>query len=196
MKYVPRFAKRLVKALIYRPYGVRMGPDSLVMRPRWLHNRSRISMGARCSVGRFAIWNPLASYRDSPQNGEIKLGDDVYVGGFSQLHAMSTLEIGDGCVLSEHVYMSDIAHGLDPNAGLIMQQPLESKGSVTLGRYVFLGFGVSVMPGVTLGDRCIVGARSVVTRSFPAYSMIAGSPARLIKVFDHQAGKWVPAPRS
>lgn len=195
MKGAVAIAKRLVKRLIYRPRGVRMGPDSLVLRPRWFLNRSRIQIGARCSIGRFAIFQPLAEYNHLAQSGTIRLGDDVYIGGFSQIHAMFPLEIGDGCVLSEHVYISDIAHGLDPRAGLIMQQPLESKGPVRIGRHVFIGLGASVLPGVTLGDHCIVGTRSVVTRSFPAYSMVAGAPARLIKVFDQASGQWLPADR-
>lgn len=186
--------KRLVKNLLYRPRGVAMGPDSWVMLPRWLHQRDRIRLGARCTIGRFAIFNPMAEYGGVPQAGCIHLGDDVYVGGFSQIHAMFTLEIGDGAVLSEHVYVSDTAHGLNPQAGPIMAQPLESKGPVRIGRHVFIGFGASVLPGVTLGDHCVVGARSVVTRSFPAYSMVAGQPARLVKVFDHGRGQWVPAP--
>lgn len=193
MKYVPKAVKRLVKTLFYRPHGVHMGRDSFIKRPYWLDGRKRISIGARCSAGRFTIWVPLAHYGTVTQNGMIKLGDDVYIGGFSQLHALSTLEIGDGCALSEHVYISDVAHGLNPNAGPIMQQPLESKGPVRIGRRVFICFGVSVLPSVTLSDHCVVGTRSVVTRSFPSYSTIAGAPARLIKAFDQHSNMWVPA---
>ena len=189
-----RSLKRFIKYLIYRPLGVKAGEDSFVMLPRWVHNPARIQIGARCFVGRFAIFNPMTSYAGLPQNGHVYLGDDVYIGGFSQIHSMHKLEIGDGCVLSEHVYVSDNAHGLNPNAGPIMEQPLESKGPVKLGRCVFVGFGSSILPGVTLGDHCIVGTRSVVTRSFPAYSMIAGSPAKLIKSFDHRTQKWLSAP--
>lgn len=50
--------------------------------------------------------------------------------------------------------------------------------------------GCSVLPGVTLGDHCVVGTRSVVTHSFPPYSMIDRSPARLIKTFNPMSGKW------
>ena len=184
--------KRWVKSLVYRPRGVTMGSNSWVLRPRWVHNPERVRMGQDCFIGRFAVLHPLASYGDQVCDGRIELGDDVYIGGYAQLHSMGRLEIGDGCVLSEHVYISDIAHGLRPDRGLIMKQPLESKGPVRIGRHVFIGFGSAILPGVTLGDHCIVGTHSVVTRSFPAYSMVAGMPARCIKVFDPVVQDWVP----
>jgi acetyltransferase-like isoleucine patch superfamily enzyme len=74
-----------------------------------------------------------------------------------------------------------------------MEQSLISKGPVVIGRSCFLGFRVAVMPGVTLGEHCVVGANSTVTRSFPAYSMIGGSPARILKRYSQTLGRWVSA---
>jgi acetyltransferase-like isoleucine patch superfamily enzyme len=186
--------KQLAKRLLFRPRGMRMGPGSVFRRPWNIKNPDRIVTGERARIGRHVVMNALSDYEGLPQDGHIVLGHDVYIGGYSQLHAMNRVEIGDGCVLSEHVYVSDIAHGLDPRAGLIMKQPLESKGPVRIGRHVFIGYGCSILPGVTLGDHCIVGTRSTVTRSFPAYSMIGGAPARLLKVFDQARGEWVTPP--
>lgn len=59
-------------------------------------------------------------------------------------------------------------------------RPLSSK-PVKIGKNVWIGEGVSIMPGVTLGDNVIVGANAVVTHSFPADSVIAGCPARVIR---------------
>jgi len=186
--------KRYIKNSLHRPRGIRLGDDARVMLPRWLHNRERISIGARTTVGRFVVLNPLTGHDGVAHDGRIHIGDDVYIGGFCQIHSMSSLEIGDGAVLSEHVYVSDTAHGLNPLAGPIMAQPLESKGPVRIGKGVFIGFGAAVLPGVTLGDHCVVGTRAVVTRSFPPYSMMVGSPARCVKVFDLETRQWVPAP--
>jgi acetyltransferase-like isoleucine patch superfamily enzyme len=133
----------------------------------------------------------MRDYEFIPCSGRITIGDDVYVGGYSQIHAMEHIQIGDGAVLSEFVYISDTSHGFNPRAGLIMKQPLELKGPVTIGMHVFLGYGSTVLPGCNLGDHCIVGARSIVTRSFPAYSMVAGIPAKLIKTYDHASGEWL-----
>lgn len=184
--------KRYIKDRLNRPRGIQIGHDSLIMLPRWLHNRHRIRIGARTTLGRFTVLNPLAGHDDVSYEGRIHIGDDVYIGGYCQIHSMSTLEIGDGSVLSEHVYVSDTSHGLNPLRGPIMAQPLESKGPVRIGKCVFIGFGAAVLPGVTLGDHCVVGTRAVVTHSFPPYSMLVGSPARRVKMFDLETGQWVP----
>jgi serine O-acetyltransferase len=61
-----------------------------------------------------------------------------------------------------------------------------------IGNNVILGTGSKILGGITIGDGCIVGANSVVTKSFPDYSMIAGVPARLIKTFSFEKQDWVP----
>jgi acetyltransferase-like isoleucine patch superfamily enzyme len=66
----------------------------------------------------------------------------------------------------------------------MMQQRLKSKGPVRIGAGSFLGYRAVVLPGVTLGPHCVVGAQAVVTESFAEGSMVAGNPARLLKRWD------------
>lgn len=56
-----------------------------------------------------------------------------------------------------------------------------SKGEVAIGRNVWIGDKVTVLPGVHIGDGAIIGAGSVVTGDVPAYAVVAGNPARIIR---------------
>lgn len=190
-----RYAVRVCRYLWFqRPFGLkRLGRDSFVRRPVKLLGRKNISIGNRTSIGAHGLLYAVDSYAKRRYSPEINIGDNVYIGRHVYLTAAYGITIENGSVLSEHVYITDLNHGFDPNKGLIMNQDLNTNGKVLIGPNCFLGYRVAVMPGVVLGHWCIVGANSVVTRSFPPYSMIAGSPARLIKVYSHEQRQWVPA---
>jgi acetyltransferase-like isoleucine patch superfamily enzyme len=185
-----KFIKKIVKSIRHRPKIKKIGSNSFVLYPRAIFNGQRIYIGDNSIIGKFSVLHPVIKYNDTDYSPEIIIGNDVYIGGYNQIHCMDSISIGDGCVLSEHVYISDIAHGYDPEAGLIMKQDINCKGPVQIGEHTFIGYGVSVLPGVTLGKHCIVGTRSVVTHSFPDYSMIAGSPAKLVKKYNVDTKKW------
>ena len=160
-------------------------------RPWTVTGNPHIRIGSRSSILANAYIQAITHYAGVSYTPSIEIGNDVYIGRHAYFTAIDRISIGDGCVLSEHVYITDETHGHDPHAGLIMHQPLVSKGPVLLGPGCFVGFRVAILPGVTLGEHCVVGANSTVTRSFPAYSMIGGSPAKLLKRFSHEAGTWI-----
>lgn len=78
------------------------------------------------------------------------------------------ISIGDYCVVGVHSAM--LAHC-----------PVKGPRPCRIGDYVYLAYGALVLPGVTIGDHCIVGAGAVVTRDIPAGSIAAGNPARVIR---------------
>lgn len=175
-----------------RPLGLAsLGTASLVKWPRRLQGRQFIRIGKESQVLSNSFMLAVSEYEGQHYRPSILIGDNVYIGRYSYLVACDEIRIDSGCVLSEHVYISDLNHGYDPHGGLIMKQAIECKGPVRIGSNCFLGYRTTVTPGVTLGEWCVVGANSVVTRSFPAYSMIAGAPARLIKVYSQELQQWV-----
>lgn len=184
---------KLMCHLYHRHFFNHFGREALICSPRYIWNPQCISVGERTSIREGALMAPILEYAGKAYSPKIEIGKDVYIGPFVYIVVVGQLTIGDGTVLSENVYLGDNNHGFDPERGLIMQQELVHSGDITIGRNCFLGLRSAVMSGVTLGDHCIVGTGAVVTKSFPAYSMIGGVPAVLIKHYSLEERKWVQA---
>ena len=109
------------------------------------------------------------------------IGDNTTIGMQSILNGFACqLIIGNYVSIAQKV---NIMTDSGPNASEEMQKyfPL-IKGNVIIGDHSWIGANAVILPGVTLGEFCVVGANSLVSSSFPAYSVIGGSPASLIRV--------------
>jgi acetyltransferase-like isoleucine patch superfamily enzyme len=180
--------------LLPLPLGLRQsGAGAKIARPRRIQGAKYISIGQGSRVLPDGELTCLDDYYGQKLTPRLVIGDDVYIGRNVCVVCADKITIEDGCVLSNHVYLADNAHGMMPKDGPIMRQKLVLKGPLTIGRNTFVGYRAVIMPGVSLGEHCVVGANSVVTRSFPANSMVAGVPARLIKTYDASTGEWVAA---
>lgn len=176
--------KYLARAILGgRPYGLRrLGKGSIVRPPYRLINRKFISIGDRTQVYEGSHICALSQYAGVKVSGKVAIGDDVYIGRqFYIGGAAIGIEVGDRCVLSERVSIFDNSHGLDPAKGKIMDQPLTNLAPVVIGCDSFLGINVIVLPGVTIGRHCVIGAGAVVTRNIPDFCVAAGVPAKVLR---------------
>jgi serine acetyltransferase len=172
------------------PPGMKAGAGVQVKRPFRISAPSHITVGEQTEIGAHALITPITAYASERFSPSIEIGSGVYIGPHLYLAAIGRVVIGDRCVLSEHVYINDCSHGLDPEGGPIMEQKLVRGGDIEIGEGCFLGFRSAILPGVRLGAHCIVGINSVVTKSFPELSMVAGCPAKLIKRWCAEEKKW------
>ena len=169
-----------------------MGSNSFIEDSKPIVGAEYTKIGNNTSIGHSSWIAAFDKYLNQKFSPTIIIGNNVRIGNYACITAIDEICIEDGCLFSEYIYISDHYHGVDPSTNLSPKdQPLFSKGKVKIGKNTFLGYRVTVMSGVTLGKNCVVGAHSVVNKSFPDYSMIAGSPAKLIKTFNFDKNDWI-----
>jgi len=175
----------------YRRFFGNFGSRTLLFKPERLVNPRFLHIGDRTMIGHGAHIEIISEYANVQYSPKVEIGSNVYIGPHLYMVCVGRVSIGDRSVLSEHVYIHDNNHGFDPTHGPIMQQKLVHSGDITIGKDCFLGYRTAILPGVTLGDHCVVGTGAVVTKSFPSFSMIAGVPAILLKRYSFEEEAWV-----
>ena len=125
--------------------------------------------------------------------GEITIGQDCYVGDHSRIWSGESVRIGNFVQISHNVNIIDTsAHEIDAYeraeryVDLINNGAWQHKGNVLtapiiIEDYVWISFNVSVLRGVHIGQGAIIGAGSVVTKNVPAFTLVAGNPAVVVK---------------
>ena len=112
------------------------------------------------------------------------------IGMGAHISAAKQVVIGEHVILARNVYISDHAHAFENIKIPIMDQGINKVAPVSIGRETWLGQNVVVLPGVTIGQHCVVGANSVVNTSIPDFSVAVGAPARVVRQYNHHTGRW------
>jgi acetyltransferase-like isoleucine patch superfamily enzyme len=113
------------------------------------------------------------------EGGRIRIGEHVRLNRGCTVFAYGELTIGDHTLVGEYATIRDANHGIRKGEH-IRSQPHEVR-QVRIGMDVWIGRGACILPGVTVGDGCIVGANSVVTKSLPPNTIAVGAPARVLR---------------
>ncbi len=159
---------------------------STLLRLRLLHLGVYVGEGTRMPGGGELDFQPGASVQrmgvlNARAGGAIRIGARSRVGAFAVISAVSSITIDEDVLIADRVFIADHQHESSDPSSPIIAQGVSDASPVVIGRGCWLGINVCVMPGVQLGPGCIVGAGAVVTRSFPAGSVVGGAPAKLLK---------------
>jgi acetyltransferase-like isoleucine patch superfamily enzyme len=127
------------------------------------------------------------------------IGNNVTVGYGVHVAATNFVRIGNDVLMGSRVIITDHNHGI--YRGEVQSSPLEVPADrpltgdteVVIEDDVWIGDGVAILPGSRIGQGCIIGANSVVRSTIPKFCVVAGNPARAIKVYDAESQTWVPA---
>lgn len=123
------------------------------------------------------------SYNGQHFEPSIKIGSNCFFGAFLHITSINLVEIGDGCLIGKWVTVTDNSHGktdMDSLNEIPIKRDLFSKGPVIIGKNVWVGDKATILPGVTIGDGCVIGANTVVCKDVPPFSVVVGNPGRVI----------------
>ena len=138
-------------------------------------NDGRMHIGERVRFAAATVPTELVAFT----GGELTIGPRTFVNYGCSFAATERVSIGADCLFGPYVNVTDNDfHDLRDRSRQPASQP------VTIGDHVWIGTRALILPGVTIGDGAVIGAGSVVTNDVPPNGIVAGNPARLLRILD------------
>lgn len=114
----------------------------------------------------------------------VEIGNGCWFGLCNHITCVNFIRIGDNFLSGKYVTISDNNHGDTEFLTLHIQpakRKITSKGGIIIGNNVWVGDKATILSGVKIGDGAVIAANAVVTKDVPAYCVVAGNPAKIIK---------------
>jgi acetyltransferase-like isoleucine patch superfamily enzyme len=133
----------------------------------------------RLEVGEHTLLEPHVWITIAP-DARVRIGSGTFLNIGVMVASVELIEIGDHGMFANGCFISDGGHRFDDPDKPVPWQGFTSKGPTRIGDNVWCGANVVITSGVTVGERCVIGANSVVTRDVPPFSIAAGVPAKVL----------------
>jgi acetyltransferase-like isoleucine patch superfamily enzyme len=125
--------------------------------------------------------------------GVVEIGEKTVIGQECTISAYQRVRIGEQCVIADRAMFIDFDHGV-----VDVERPIRVQGiykrDVVIGSNVWIGYGACFLRGVRVGDNSIIGTNAVVTKDVPANAVVAGTPARVVRMRETPEGLRWPDP--
>jgi len=179
-----------VMAFQLKAPGLRLGPGCRVIGGR------HISFGRSVYAERNLWLEAVTSYRSQSFHPEITIGECVCFSDGVHISSIASIAIGSHSLFGSRIYVADHNHGI--YRGELQSIPEEAPahrllgggGPVVIGENVWIGDNSVIIGPATIGRGAIVGANSVVRGVVPSNTMVAGTPAKPIKIFNSKTASW------
>jgi acetyltransferase-like isoleucine patch superfamily enzyme len=188
--YSYRFSRkvRVVSDIFYtlwiRNNIKKFGKRSKICKDCSLRGGQYIEIGDFTYVGRHGVITCWDIYMDEKLSPSIKIGNNCSIGEYCHITSVNSIIIGNWVLMGRRITITDNSHGKNNSEEKDIppiQRKLYSKGTVIIEDNVWIGDKVSIMSGVRVGKGAVIAANAVVTKDVPAYSVVGGIPAKVIK---------------
>lgn len=119
--------------------------------------------------------------------GDVFIGDRTRIGLGCTI--IGPVKIGNDIMLAQNIVISGLNHNYEN-----IYQPISTQGvstsQIVIEDETWIGANSVIVAGVTIGKHCVIAGGSVVTKSVPPYSIVAGNPAKILKKYNFETEKW------
>jgi acetyltransferase-like isoleucine patch superfamily enzyme len=140
----------------------------------------------RLEIGQDVLFEPHV-WLTAPDRARITIGAGTFLNIAVMVASVELVEIGEHCMFANGCFITDGAHRFDDPEKPVPWQGFTTKGPTRIGDNVWCGANVVITSGVTVGERCVIGANAVVTEDIPPFSIAAGAPARVLRKIEYPA---------
>lgn len=165
-----------VDVTLRHPSKIRIGDNVVVDDGAVLDAKGESNHGITIGDGVFIGRHTSVNTKD----GDIVLEDGVNISSFCSVFSASSVRIGRNTLLAGYTYVIGGGHDFSRTDVAVVDQQRPSRG-IAIGPNGWIGAGVAILDGVTIGRDVIVGANAVVTHDLPDFAIAAGTPARVIR---------------
>ncbi len=165
-------------AYIQMKYDVYIHPEAQLL----INDFSTVKIGKGVFVGAYTCLLCINDHHSELKNSELSIGEGTSIGEMNNIRAGGgRITIGKKCIFSQNINIIAANHLIKKEEMMIDQAWDTNKNFVEIGDDVWIGTGVSILPGVKVGNGAIIAAGSVVTKDVDEYAIVAGVPAKLLK---------------
>ncbi|MCW3049413.1 MAG: acyltransferase [Solirubrobacterales bacterium] len=152
-----------------------------------------VGPGVKLEIGKDAVvrlgrWSWIGhGSKIRAHEGEVQIGAKTVLGQECTISCFQHISLGRECIVADRVMLIDFDHGV-----VEVERPIRDQGiykrDVRVGHNVWVGYGACFLRGITVGDNAVIGTYAVVSKDVPANAVVAGIPARVLRMR--------PAPRT
>ena len=159
-----------------------------------IRGRNFVDFGENLTTG---VGCRIDAFSNGNGGPTLKFGKNVQINDYVHLVAMDSIVIGDNVLMASHIFISDNSHGsykgddFDSDPTIPPMEREYRTSPISIGNNSWIGESSIIMPGVTIGEGCVIGAHSIVNKDIPDYCIAVGSPAKVIKRYDFNQHKWL-----
>jgi acetyltransferase-like isoleucine patch superfamily enzyme len=191
-EYYLRLIGRLrckVYTVFLSPLFFSTGKSVSICPPFRYANLSLIKLGNQVVIHR-DVWMQVVACDSTNPSPRLILKDNVSIGMGATISAAQKIIFEEGVFTARNVYVSDHRHEFGDISVPIRSQGIGDIAEVKIGKGSWLGQNCVILPGVTIGMHCVIGANSVVNRNIPDYAVAAGAPVKVIRMYNKKTCAW------